>query len=994
MNFECVVLALVAVVIEAYAAKSSALQVDLLDSTTSETLDWVTYSTAERSSRRGWREASYANNDGDISRVYTVCDVASASVDNWLRTPYIRREDASRLYIEVRFTMRKCTKYPSPGRLQQCKESFKLLYYEAESDFANSMMPTWDEETYRHIDVIAADKVFTDNNNALINTEVRSISAFRSGVYFAFYDRGSCLTLLSVRVYYITCPAVSVNFAQFPNTTTGAELTAIVQVDGRCVENAIMDQKPSYLCKADGSWYYSTGRCLCLSGFEPDGDAANGHLHENLCKACPSGTFKWQMGSDFCQPCPENSQTMAAGSFNCQCLDGYFRSPSDSPAMPCTRPPSAVQNLSAVFMSHSVINLSWSRPRDTGGRADLRYRVECITCGSHVDYIPAQSMLNFTRVSLVGLASSTQYKIIVFAENGVSLVSGIHSSSEILLTTESAVPSKVRNVRITSFGSDHISLSWDVPDTSIEAYEVQSWKDSDRPVNATATVVNSPNITFYHLMQQSRYSFLVRGRTTKGWGEFSDVIYATTAHVPQLHEDNPTGIVVGSAIGVVICLTIVVLMVTLFARRCRSERCGKIVIHSDKPSTVMIPLFTPPGTIRSYIDPHTYEDPHQAVREFTKEIDMSLITIESVIGGGEFGDVCKGRLKTLNRGELAVAIKTLKPGASDKNRLDFLTEASIMGQFDDPNVIFLEGVVTKWNPIMIVTELMENGSLDIFLRSNDGLFTVFQLLGMIRGIASGMRYLSEMGYVHRDLAARNILINSQLVCKVADFGLSREIESFSYESDGAYTMKGGKIPVRWTAPEAISYHKFTSSSDVWSYGVVVWEVMSYGERPYWNWSNQDVISAVEKDFRLPPPMDCPESIYQLMLDCWQRERSQRPKFSAIVPTLDRLIRTPELLRQIAIPRQCDYLDSINVRLSCDIDEPVCNWLRNIKMDRYENDFRSAGILSMEDVARLSLKDLVAIGILLVGHQKKILNAVQMLRADFSMSLSSRNLLQM
>lgn len=110
------------------------------------------------------------------------------------------------------------------------KESFKLLYYEAESDFANSMMPTWDEETYRHIDVIAADKVFTDNNNALINTEVRSISAFRSGVYFAFYDRGSCLTLLSVRVYYITCPAVSVNFAQFPNTTTGAELTAIVQV--------------------------------------------------------------------------------------------------------------------------------------------------------------------------------------------------------------------------------------------------------------------------------------------------------------------------------------------------------------------------------------------------------------------------------------------------------------------------------------------------------------------------------------------------------------------------------------------------------------------------------------------------------------------------------------------------------------------------------------------------------------------------------------------
>ena len=129
-----------------------------------------------------------------------------------------------------------------------------------------------------------------------------------------------------------------------------------------------------------------------------------------------------------------------------------------------------------------------------------------------------------------------------------------------------------------------------------------------------------------------------------------------------------------------------------------------------------VPLFTPPGGIKTYVDPHTYEDPNQAVREFTKEMDASCITIEAVIGGGEFGDVCKGKLKVPGKGELTVAIKTLKAGASDKNRLDFLTEASIMGQFDDPNVIYLEGVVTKSNPIMIVTEFMENGSLDNFLR--------------------------------------------------------------------------------------------------------------------------------------------------------------------------------------------------------------------------------------------------------------------------------------
>lgn len=131
---------------------------------------------------------------------------------------------------------------------------------------------------------------------------------------------------------------------------------------------------------------------------------------------------------------------------------------------------------------------------------------------------------------------------------------------------------------------------------------------------------------------------------------------------------------------------------------------------------VTTPLFTGiSGSSRTYIDPHTYEDPNQAVREFAREIDASCITIEAIIGGGEFGDVCKGKLK-LNGIDIDVAIKTLKVGSLDKSRNDFLTEASIMGQFEHPNVIFLQGVVTKSNPVMIITEYMENGSLDTFLR--------------------------------------------------------------------------------------------------------------------------------------------------------------------------------------------------------------------------------------------------------------------------------------
>jgi Eph receptor B1 len=325
--------------------------------------------------------------------------------------------------------------------------------------------------------------------------------------------------------------------------------------------------------------------------------------------------------------------------------------------------------------------------------------------------------------------------------------------------------------------------------------------------------------------------------------------------------------------------------------------------------------------------------------------------------------------------EIDVAIKTLKPGSSEKSRCDFLTEASIMGQFDHPNVIYLQGVVTRSNPVMIITEYMENGSLDTFLRANDGKFQTIQLIGMLRGIAAGMSYLSDMNYVHRDLAARNVLVNASLICKIADFGLSREIENAS----DAYTTRGGKIPVRWTAPEAIAFRKFTSASDVWSYGVVLWEVMSYGERPYWNWSNQDVIKSIEKGYRLPAPMDCPEALYQLMLDCWQKQRTHRPTFSSITQTLDNLARQPQLLlairnspteqgpetfhhtptsssssnnhqpQQIMMSHTMDSRCGTMGTTTAVIFNSTDQWLSDIKMGRYAQHFKESGLMTAQQV---------------------------------------------
>ncbi|XP_039701263.1 ephrin type-A receptor 5 isoform X7 [Pteropus medius] len=513
-------------------------------------------------------------------------------------------------------------------------------------------------------------------------------------------------------------------------------------------------------------------------------------------------------------------------------------------------------------------------------------------------------------------------------------------------------PSPVTNVKKGKIAKNSISLSWQEPDRPngiILEYEIKYF-EKDQETSYTIIKSKETSVTAEGLKPASVYVFQIRARTAAGYGIFSRRFEFETIPVFAASSDQSQIPIIAVSVTVGVILLAVVIGFLLSGRRCGYSKAKqdpeeeKMHFHNGH-----IKL---PG-VRTYIDPHTYEDPNQAVHEFAKEIEASCITIERVIGAGEFGEVCSGRLKLPGKRELPVAIKTLKVGYTEKQRRDFLGEASIMGQFDHPNIIHLEGVVTKSKPVMIVTEYMENGSLDTFLKKNDGQFTVIQLVGMLRGIAAGMKYLSDMGYVHRDLAARNILINSNLVCKVSDFGLSRVLED---DPEAAYTTRGGKIPIRWTAPEAIAFRKFTSASDVWSYGIVMWEVVSYGERPYWEMTNQDVIKAVEEGYRLPSPMDCPAALYQLMLDCWQKDRNSRPKFDEIVNMLDKLIRNPSSLKTLVnASSRVSNLLAEHSSLGSGAYRSVGEWLEAIKMGRYTEIFMENGYSSMDAVAQVTLE---------------------------------------
>uniref|UniRef100_A0A8D0Q1A8 receptor protein-tyrosine kinase n=1 Tax=Sus scrofa TaxID=9823 RepID=A0A8D0Q1A8_PIG len=540
-------------------------------------------------------------------------------------------------------------------------------------------------------------------------------------------------------------------------------------------------------------------------------------------------------------------------------------------------------------------------------------------------------------------------------------------------------PSPVMTIKKDRTSRNSISLSWQEPEHPngiILDYEVKYYEKQEQETSYTILRARGTNVTISSLKPDTTYVFQIRARTAAGYGTNSRKFeFETSPDSFSISGENSQVVMIAISAAVAIILLTVVTYV-LIGRFCGYNKskhgADEKRLHFGNGHLKL------PG-LRTYVDPHTYEDPTQAVHEFAKELDATNISIDKVVGAGEFGEVCSGRLKLPSKKEISVAIKTLKVGYTEKQRRDFLGEASIMGQFDHPNIIRLEGVVTKSKPVMIVTEYMENGSLDSFLRKHDAQFTVIQLVGMLRGIASGMKYLSDMGYVHRDLAARNILINSNLVCKVSDFGLSRVLED---DPEAAYTTRGGKIPIRWTSPEAIAYRKFTSASDVWSYGIVLWEVMSYGERPYWEMSNQDVIKAVDEGYRLPPPMDCPAALYQLMLDCWQKDRNNRPKFEQIVSILDKLIRNPGSLKIItsAAARPSNLLlDQSNVDITT--FRTTGDWLNGVRTAQCKEIFTGVEYSSCDTIAKISTDDMKKVGVTVVGPQKKIINSIKALETQ-------------
>ena len=253
------------------------------------------------------------------------------------------------------------------------------------------------------------------------------------------------------------------------------------------------------------------------------------------------------------------------------------------------------------------------------------------------------------------------------------------------------------------------------------------------------------------------------------------------------------------------------------------------------------------------------------------------------LGAGQFSEVWKG----LWNNTVHVAVKTLKPGTMPVS--EYLAEAQIMKKLRHPKLLQLYALCTKEEPVYIITELMKHGTLLEYVRGEGRSLKLPSLVDIGAQVASGMAYFEEHGYIHTDLATRSIFVSDNIICKIGGFDHVYTLNND--DKDEYHPADGFKFPIKWTAIEAAHFNRFSIKSSVWSFGILLTELITYGRFPYAGMTNRDVLEQVLEGYRMPSPPGCPDELYRIMLDCWRKEPSERPTFETLEWKLEEFFTT-------------------------------------------------------------------------------------------------------
>ncbi|XP_016076811.1 PREDICTED: high affinity nerve growth factor receptor [Miniopterus natalensis] len=394
---------------------------------------------------------------------------------------------------------------------------------------------------------------------------------------------------------------------------------------------------------------------------------------------------------------------------------------------------------------------------------------------------------------------------------------------------------------------------------------------------------------------------------------FSPVDTNSTSGDPvEKKEETPFGVSVAVGLAVFACLFLSTLFLVL-------NKCGRRNKFGINRPAVLAPedglamslhfmtlggsSLSPTEGKGSGLQGHIIENPQYFSDACVRHIKRRDIVLKWELGEGAFGKVFLAECHSLlpEQDKMLVAVKVLKE-VSESARQDFQREAELLTMLQHQHIVRFFGVCTEGRPLLMVFEYMRHGDLNRFLRSHGpdakllaggedvapGPLGLGQLLAVASQVAAGMVYLAGLHFVHRDLATRNCLVGQGLVVKIGDFGMSRDIYSTDYYRVGGRTM----LPIRWMPPESILYRKFTTESDVWSFGVLLWEIFTYGKQPWYQLSNNEAIECITQGRELERPRACPPEVYAIMQGCWQREPQQRHSIKDVHARLQALAQAP------------------------------------------------------------------------------------------------------
>ncbi|XP_069008873.1 tyrosine-protein kinase receptor TYRO3 [Embiotoca jacksoni] len=467
------------------------------------------------------------------------------------------------------------------------------------------------------------------------------------------------------------------------------------------------------------------------------------------------------------------------------------------------------------------------------------------------------------------------------------------------LTPESVPLAAPRNLTF-DLSEQHLSLNWaklqeDELQGKLLAYKVQ-WTLRGEAQEPLLFKENSAQLSGGGRFLNA--SFQVSACTAVGCGPWSSpvLVLPTSVEVPSQRSHMWVGLLLGLLVA-----TVVGLLLTVVAQRHGKETQFGSAFKNPGPESLV--SFTVARSFsRNTTDLQESTLDSLCINDELKNklqdvlIQERLLTLGHMLGKGEFGSVREAFLKTEDSSVQKVAVKVLKSDITSSGDIEqCLKEAAYMIDFNHPNVIKLIGVSLHRRPgqrlpiPMVVLPFMKHGDLHTFLllsRLGDEPFdlTVQSLIQFMLDISRGMEYLSGRNIIHRDLAARNCMLNENMTVCVADFGLSKKIYSGDYYRQGSVS----KLPVKWIALESLADNVYTTQSDVWAFGVTMWEIMTRGQTPYPGVENSEIYEYLIKGERLKKPPDCRDDIYEIMHSCWSPVPKCRPSFQYLVGQLETL----------------------------------------------------------------------------------------------------------